>query len=211
MTREQIRQQLLRDKLVVIIRVTDPSDIPDIVECLQSAGVRAIEITSNTPHYLEAIKQQRARYPNILIGAGTVTNTDITKEAIEAGAQFLVTPNTSAQVVKCAHSFNVPVIIGALTPTDVVTAMEAKADIIKLFPASAMGTDYLKDLAKGPFLDTVFFPVGGIDETNFEQWMLSGAKGIGIGGALASPVRNKKEAAALRDKVSYIVETLKKY
>ena len=178
---------------------------------MHDAGVGAVEITSNTPGYQNAITQARARYPNMLVGAGTITDVALVDEATKAGAQFLVTPNTSADVVQHAHSLQVPVVMGALTPTDVVNATQAKADIVKLFPAGAMGTGYLKDLAKGPFLETVFFPVGGIDEHNFEQWMQSGAAGIGIGGALASPVKNEEEANALSAKVRTIVETLKNY
>ena len=210
-TRESIRQRLINEKLVVIIRVTDPADIPPIIACMYDAGVGAVEITSNTPGYQNAITQARAHYPNMLVGAGTITDIALVDEATKAGAQFLVTPNTSADVVRHAHSLQVPVVMGALTPTDVVNATQAKADIVKLFPAGAMGTGYLKDLAKGPFLNTTFFPVGGINEHNFEQWMQSGAAGIGIGGALASPVKNEEEANALTAKVRAIVVTLKNY
>ena len=169
-TRESIRQRLINEKLVVIIRVTDPTDIPPIIACMHDAGVGAVEITSNTPGYQNAITQARAHYPNMLVGAGTITDIALVDEATKA-----------------------------------------KADIVKLFPAGAMGTGYLKDLAKGPFLNTIFFPVGGINEHNFEQWMQSGAAGIGIGGALASPVKSEEEANALTAKVRAIVVTLKNY
>ena len=169
-TRESIRQRLINEKLVVIIRVTDPTDIPPIIACMHDAGVGAVEITSNTPGYQNAITQARAHYPNMLVGAGTITDIALVDEATQA-----------------------------------------KADIVKLFPAGAMGTGYLKDLAKGPFLNTIFFPVGGINEHNFEQWMQSGAAGIGIGGALASPVKSEEEANALTAKVRAIVVTLKNY
>ena len=206
MSRDEVRQRLIREKLVVIIRVTDPNDIPPIIACMHKAGVGAVEITSNTPDYQNAITQARTHYPDMLIGAGTITDISLVDEATKAGAQFLVTPNTSADVVRHAHSLNVPVVMGALTPTDVVNATQAKADIVKLFPAGVMGTGYLKDLAKG-----TFFPVGGIDEHNYQQWMQNGAAGIGIGGALASPVRSEEAAEALITKVAAIVETLKKY
>ncbi len=211
MSRDEVRQRLIREKLVVIIRVTDPNDISPIIACMHKARVGAVEITSNTPDYQNAITQARTHYPDMLIGAGTITDISLVDEATKAGAQFLVTPNTSADVVRHAHSLNVPVVMGALTPTDVVNATQAKADIVKLFPAGAMGTGYLKDLAKGPFLNTTFFPVGGIDEHNYQQWMQNGAAGIGIGGALASPVRSEEAAEDLITKVAAIVETLKKY
>tara|TARA_R110001583_G_scaffold1520_1_gene11807 strand:+ start:10673 stop:11353 length:681 start_codon:yes stop_codon:yes gene_type:complete len=209
--REAIRQRLIREKLIVIIRVIDPQDIAPIIKCMFDAGVGAVEITSNTPGYQEAIAQARIAYPDMLVGAGTITEPCLVAEAVRAGAQFLVTPNTSAELVQCAHNANVPVVMGALTPTDVVVANRANADIVKLFPAGSMGCDYLKSLASGPFLDTTFFPVGGIDEHNFEQWMQSGAAGIGIGGALASPVHSDEDAHALTAKVRLIVNILKTY
>tara|TARA_R110000772_G_scaffold111529_13_gene215440 strand:- start:7153 stop:7830 length:678 start_codon:yes stop_codon:yes gene_type:complete len=209
LSREDVRQRLIRDKLIVIIRVTDPYEIGPIIKCMFDAGVGAVEITSNTPGYQEAITQARARYPNMLVGAGTITEPGLVEEAVKAGAQFLVTPNTCAELVRCAHNVNVPIVMGALTPTDVTVANRAHADIVKLFPAGSIGCDYLKSLASGPFLTTTFFPVGGIDEHNFEQWMQSGAAGVGIGGALAGPVHSDEEARALTAKVRAIVTRLK--
>lgn len=207
--KERIVETLLAEKLVVIIRVENPEEIPAIVGCLVEGGARAIEITSNTPGYADAVSGLRKDYPELLIGAGTITSPGLAEEAIAAGAQFLVTPNTRPEVVVTAHQHDVPVIMGAMTPTDVVVATEAAADVVKLFPAGALGTDYLKSLARGPFLDTVFFAVGGVDEHNLGQWMSSGAAGVGIGGSLAAPVRNSEEAVRLTGRIRQIVEQLK--
>lgn len=207
--KERIVETLLAEKLVVIIRVENPEDIPAIVGCLVEGGARAIEITSNTPGYADAVSGLRKDYPELLIGAGTITSPELAEEAIAAGAQFLVTPNTRPEVVAAAHQHDVPVIMGAMTPSDVVVATEAAADVVKLFPAGALGTDYLKALARGPFLDTVFFAVGGVDEHNLGQWMSNGAAGVGIGGSLAAPVRNSEEAVRLTGRIRQIVEQLK--
>ena len=209
MMKDQVVNKLVAGRLVVIIRVTDPAEIPAIVECLVDGGAQAIEITSNTPGWQTAVQQLRDDYPQLLIGAGTITSPALAEQAIAAGAQFLVTPNTRPAVVSCAHQHGVPVIMGAMTPSEVVEAMEANADIIKLFPAGALGPAYLKTLAHGPYLDTVFFAVGGVDEHNLEQWIDSGAAGVGIGGSLAAPVPTPADANILRERIRKIVQTLK--
>lgn len=208
--KDSIVRKLLEERVVVIIRVTDSVDIPPIVNCLVDGGIRAIEITSNTPDCMSAVAQLRRDYPELLVGAGTITSPELAEEAIAAGAQFLVTPNTRADIVTCAHQHGVPVLMGAMTPSEVVEATEANADIVKLFPAGALGSAYLKALARGPFLDTTFFAVGGIDEHNLEEWMNSGAAGVGIGGSLATPVRTDAEAELLTRRIRRITVLLQK-
>ncbi|OBT11607.1 2-dehydro-3-deoxyphosphogluconate aldolase [Shewanella sp. UCD-FRSSP16_17] len=203
--RHEVVEQLISQKLIVIIRVKDPSDIEGIVQCMSDAGVLAVEVTSNTPGYEMAITQLRQQFPHMLIGVGTVTDHRIAKRAIKAGAQFLVTPNTNEAIVRHAHALDVPVVMGAMTPTDIVDASQFNADIIKLFPAGPMGANYLQALAHGPFLDTYFFPVGGIDASNIDAWFDSGASGVGIGGSLAQPVYSPQQAEQLTKNVSEIV------
>ena len=174
---EHAVQRLLADRLVVIIRVTDPDDIPGIARCLVAGGARAIEVTSNTPGWADAVASLRAAYPDVLVGAGTITSPELAQQAIDAGAQFLVTPNTSRGVVAAAHGGGVPVIMGAMTPTEVADCVDAGADVVKLFPATTLGPSHLRALAGGPFLDTVFFAVGGIDEHNLDEWLAAGAAG----------------------------------
>lgn len=188
---ENNKQIIFKEKLVAIIRVEDPDDIMPIVSYLDEAGVRVLEITSNTPcfqDYVPIIKQQ---YPHLMVGVGTVTNQFIAKKAISAGAEFLVTPNVCEQVITTAHKFDLPVMVGAFTPTDIVNAANYGADVIKLFPAEPFGPEHYNALANGPFLDLPLFPVGGIDETNAEDYIKLGAKGMGIGGSLVTPVRSQ--------------------
>ena len=209
MKKQYILEQMFEQKLVVIIRVEQPQQVDGIVENLIEAGVGILEITSNTPGYAEKISQLRAQYPSLIVGAGTITSVELAEQATAAGAQFLVTPNTCAQVAGFANKHELPVLMGAFTPTDVVEAKKAGADVVKLFPAEPIGPDYLKALAKGPFLDTAFFPVGGIDENNFESWMQAGAKGLGVGGSLAKPVNSLEEKLQLITRVRKIVSRLK--
>ena len=209
MKNETVKRMLLH-KLVVIIRVEDPEDIPPIVACMVESGVEAMEITSNTPGWRAAVSAMRQAYPDLLFGAGTILNVELAEQAIAAGAQFLVTPNTNADVVAHAHQHGIPVVMGAMTPTEVAEAMNAGADIVKLFPAGTLGTDYLKSLARGPYLDTVFFAVGGVDEHNLESWMENGAAGVDIGGSLAAPVPTEDDAEKLKIRISMIKKILSK-
>jgi 2-dehydro-3-deoxyphosphogluconate aldolase/(4S)-4-hydroxy-2-oxoglutarate aldolase len=199
---------LLTERVVVIIRVADASAIPDIVDCLEDGGIRVIEITSNTPGGLQAVSDLRRERPHLLVGAGTITSVRLANQAIECGAQFLVTPNTNTAVVKAAHEQGVPVVMGAMTPTEVMTASEAGADIIKLFPADSLGPGYLKALAGGPFLDTLFFAVGGVDEHNAREWMKAGVAGVGVGGKLARPVANANEAQQLTGRIRLLLDAV---
>lgn len=200
--------RLIEQKLVMIIRVKDPEEILPIVDYLVEAGVSAVEVTSNTPKYEQYIPKIKKQYPSLLVGAGTITNTELAKQAIDAGAEFLVTPNTSESVVEFAHDNQVPVVMGVLTPTDIVAAKEANADIIKLFPAEPLGPEYLKALAKGPFLDLPFFPVGGLDEKNTPLYLQAGAAGVGIGGSLASPVNSDEERAEVIERIKVLLSHL---
>lgn len=199
---------LTQEKLVVIIRVSDPEDIMPIVDYLHEAGVKAVEVTSNTPRYDEYLNKVKESYPSLLVGAGTITSAALAEQAINAGAEFLVTPNTCPDVVRYAHQHDVPVMMGALTPTDIVTALNANADIIKLFPAEPLGTAYLAGLAKGPFLNTTIFPVGGINEKNTKAYIDAGAKGVGVGGSLAAPIKSAAQRAELIGKVKQVLKQL---
>lgn len=205
MKNERVKR-LLAEKLIVILRVKNSEDIFSIVKCLATAGVKVLEVTANTPNFCAAISRIRVDFPALLVGAGTITNVSLAQQAIAAGAEFLVTPNTKSAVVKVAHEQEIPVVMGAFTPTEIVEAVEAHADIVKLFPAEPIGPEYLKALAFGPFNNTIFFPVGGINELNVERWVNSGAKGIGVGGSLAAPVYTPEDAQRLVDRLKILVE-----
>jgi len=187
MNKQEITSLLEKEKLVAIIRQKNQQEVQPIVRALVEGGVKALEITSNTPGFLEEIQNARTLYPNVLVGAGTVTNKTLAQQAIEAGAQFLVTPNVEVSMIPLAHSHGVPVIMGALTPSEVCMAHEHGADIIKLFPAGIFGLDYFKAI-KGPLNTLKFFVVGGISTDNIKEWMMAGADGFGIGSELTKMV-----------------------
>ena len=181
--KSEIIKRIESNKIVAIIRSKEQSSIERLLNILISSGIQVLEITSNTPGYTEEISKARSKHKDILIGAGTITDPILAEEAIESGAQFLVTPNTNTEVIDVAHRADIPVMMGALTPTDVANAINHKADMIKLFPAGVMGLDYFKAL-KGPFDSTKFFAVGGIGTENIREWIDAGIDGVGIGGSL---------------------------
>ncbi|MFD2167050.1 bifunctional 4-hydroxy-2-oxoglutarate aldolase/2-dehydro-3-deoxy-phosphogluconate aldolase [Thalassotalea euphylliae] len=185
--------KIVEHGVVLIVRLGTFEDIAAVVKEAVDSGIQAIEITSNTPGYLSGIKESKLAYPNVLIGAGTVVDCDIAQQAIDAGADFLVTPNTSQHIVELAHSNDIPVLMGALTPTEIADALGFGADIIKLFPSSALGSNYLKSLVNGPFNEARFFPVGGVSESNIQEWLEAGAAGVGIGGSIVRPLLTDKE------------------
>lgn len=192
MNRAQIVEIIKQEKLIGIVRLKEQSNVMALVGNLIKGGVAILEITSNTPGFSNEISQARKLYPHVLIGAGTVTNPQIADGAIRAGAQFLVTPNVNKGVIEIAHKNNIPVLMGAATPTEICTAVENGADLIKLFPAGDLGIDYFRSIKAA--LDKVdFFAVGGIDLSNLKDWMDAGAAGVGVGGALTKPVGKSNE------------------
>lgn len=194
MNRQDIVKRIKKEKIITIVRLKEQFEVPIFIEKLINANITVLEITSNTPGYSNEISNARKKYANsnILIGAGTVTNIRIAQEAIKAGAQFLVTPNTNPDVVAIAHKNEIPVLMGALTPSEICTAIENGADIIKLFPAESLGINYFKAI-KGPLSNIDFFVVGGINLSNIGDWMSAGASGVGLGSVLTNALKTGSE------------------
>ncbi|REE00195.1 bifunctional 4-hydroxy-2-oxoglutarate aldolase/2-dehydro-3-deoxy-phosphogluconate aldolase [Marinoscillum furvescens] len=189
MTRKEKLDIILKEKMVAIVRVADQNNAARTLGHLIDAGVKVLEITSNTPGYLEEIRRISGAHTEVLVGAGTVTNVQTAQASLDAGAQFLVSPNVNMEVIKIAHKHDVPVLMGALTPTEVSEAHENGADIIKLFPANSMGIGYFKAI-KAPLDHVKFFVVGGINLENTDDWMQAGAHGIGVGSVLTGDKGN---------------------
>lgn len=192
MNKTEIVKIIDDEKLVFVTRLKAQKQIPRVIKSLSNAGVKVLEITSNTPNYANEIKKARALYPDILIGAGTVINEKIALEAINGGAQFLVTPNTNPALVSIAHQNNIPILMGALTPTEVCEAAEAGADFVKLFPADIMGIPYFKSI-KAPLNKIKLLAVGGIELNTVKKWFESGVYGIGIASVLKDDLKTDED------------------
>jgi len=211
MKRAEIVKIIKKEKIVAIVRMKEQLEVPTFLNSLIKGGIKVLEITSNTPGFSEEIRNARNLYSksDVLIGAGTITNIEIAKEAIKAGAQFLVTPNTNIDVIKIAHTHGIPVLMGALTPSEVCVAVENGADIIKLFPAGSLGINYFKSI-KAPLDKVDFFVVGGINLSNMKDWMESGAAGVGLGSVLTQSTKGESGLESIESTVKKFIQLIPK-
>jgi 2-dehydro-3-deoxyphosphogluconate aldolase/(4S)-4-hydroxy-2-oxoglutarate aldolase len=176
---------------------------------LAAGGVGAVEITLTTPGALEAIAELASdRAPGYIVGAGTVLDEPAARAAIAAGARFVVSPTLDRAVVRCCRDAGVPCMPGALTPTELLEAWRAGASVVKLFPASAVGPRYLREvLAPLPFLRVV--PSGGVSLDNASDWIRAGAVAVSVGGALVSaPVVRQEQGTELTARARALVESV---
>lgn len=176
--------QILEHKIVAIIRGANPADVLKITDALYAGGVRILEITMNSDDPLTVIKEVAAKYGDkMVIGAGTVLDGETAKQAVAAGAKFVLSPIVSEEVIKTAQSLGVVSIPGAFTATEIYNAYKMGADIIKVFPANS--PSYIKDI-RGPLPQIPLLPTGGISIDNIKDFKKAGAVGFGIGSALVN-------------------------
>lgn len=201
--------------VVVVIRLDDLSKAADLTRALLDGGVTALEFTMTNPQALEVLTAIKSAFPEFtqgtaVIGAGTVLTPDDARAALAAGAQFVVTPVSNFETIKVCTDAGVPIVPGALTPTEILNAWNAGASAIKVFPARAFGPAYFKDLREPlPFLKLI--PTGGVSLDNGADFIKNGAIALGVGGNL---VEKKLVAAgdweAIRQKTAAYVELVKK-
>jgi 2-dehydro-3-deoxyphosphogluconate aldolase/(4S)-4-hydroxy-2-oxoglutarate aldolase len=170
--------------VVGIIRMKDPAKLPGVVQALAEGGVRTLEITMTVPGAVELIRQTAASLPpGFLLGAGTVVDVETTHRVIEAGATFIVSPVFRPEIIRAAHEHDVPILPGCFSPTEILAAWDAGADMIKVFPATALGPGYLRDV-HGPLPQVKLVPTGGVSIENAGDWIRAGAAAVGAGSAL---------------------------
>ena len=172
------------DRAVAVIRGERVADAAGLAETLADAGIRTVEFTFTIPDVLGAIEAAAAS--PALVGAGTVRDERQARDALSAGAQFLVSPACVPEVARVAAEAGVPVFLGALTPTEVDAAVKAGTSAVKLFPAGLGGPPYLRDL-RGPFPHVDFVPSGGVTEGNARAFLDAGAIAVYAGSSLAPP------------------------
>jgi 2-dehydro-3-deoxyphosphogluconate aldolase/(4S)-4-hydroxy-2-oxoglutarate aldolase len=170
--------------VIGILRGAEAAFFRNVMDASFASGLQAIEITINTDQALEIVSSNRASVPSgKLLGMGTIRNLLEAKKAIEAGAMFLVTPNTDTAVINYAVSKSVPVISGALTPTEVYTAWSAGASMVKVFPCRPFGPEYIREL-RGPYNQIPLVAVGGVDLDNIREYFAAGARAVGASTSL---------------------------
>jgi 2-dehydro-3-deoxyphosphogluconate aldolase/(4S)-4-hydroxy-2-oxoglutarate aldolase len=172
--------------VIAIMRAESSDQLLAAADAIKAGGVQVIEVTMTTPGALDVIVQATERYgADVLFGAGSVLDSESARAAILAGAQFVVCPTLNLKVIEICHRYSVPVVPGAYTPTEILTAWEAGADMVKVFPASVGGPAYFKAI-KGPLPQVKLVPVGGVNLDTTADFVRAGADAVGVGGALVS-------------------------
>lgn len=176
--------------LVAVVRAQNEDQGTRIAEACAEGGVAGLEITYTVPGASAIIESLARRYQGtgFIVGAGTVLDPETARTAILAGAQYVVSPGLSLETIRLCNRYAVPVMPGVMTVTEAIAALEAGADILKLFPGDAFGPGMIKAL-KGPLPQAAFMPTGGVDADNVDQWIKSGAAAVGAGSSLTKGAR----------------------
>ena len=184
--RQKVLEAIERERLVAIVRGLDTAGVLAAVAAFYSEGVRLVEVTCNSPDAMKTIRALREQYgENLHVGAGTVLDVESVFAAHEAGASFILSPDTDTSVIAATRGAGMVSVPGALSATEVRTAQRAGADIVKVFPAGSLGPAYIKDLL-GPLNKSRFMVVGGVDLDNIAAFFKAGAMSAGIGSSLVN-------------------------
>ena len=209
MEHKEILDVILNKKIIAIIRLESSDRLIKVAESLIAGGINIIEFTVPTPNSIEMINLACKHFGDrVIMGAGTVLDPETARVAILAGAQFIVTPTLNLEVIKLCHRYGKPVIPGALSPTEILTAWEAGADVIKVFPASLGGPEYIRAI-KAPLPQVRIATVGGVDSNNGAEYLRAGAVALGVGGKLVDKVAiDLEDWASLTQEARKLVEVV---
>jgi 2-dehydro-3-deoxyphosphogluconate aldolase / (4S)-4-hydroxy-2-oxoglutarate aldolase len=187
MSKETQLKQVLDCGIVAVVRAQDSQQLVEVVRALADGGVTVAEITMTVPGALEVLRQVRgALGDRVLLGAGTILDTETARAALLAGAEYIVAPTVNLDVIRLCQRYNKLVMPGAFTPTEILAAWEAGADIVKVFPAEIVGPAFFKAV-RGPLPQIRLMPTGGVDLTTAAAFLKAGACCLGIGGQLVEP------------------------
>jgi 2-dehydro-3-deoxyphosphogluconate aldolase/(4S)-4-hydroxy-2-oxoglutarate aldolase len=187
MSRETTLKRILDGGIVAVVRFERSEPLVKVVEALAQGGVTAAEVTFTVPDAIEVIREVRRQVgDSLVLGAGTVLDSETARAAILAGAEYIVAPVVNLDVIRLCRRYDKVVMPGAFTPTEVVSAWEAGADVVKIFPADVGGAPYLKAL-RGPLPQVRMMPTGGVDLASAESFIKAGACCLGVGSSLVDP------------------------
>ena len=204
MDKEKVITRITDVGVVAVVRAENSDKAMRIVDACIEGGIPAIELTFTVPRAHKVIEDLAAKYSSdqIILGAGTVLDSETARIAMLSGAEYIVSPYFDLETVKCCNRYRVPCMPGAMTIKEVVAAMEAGADIVKIFPGDLFGPKIIKDI-KGPIPYAKMMPTGGVDVDNVDQWIKAGAVAVGAGSSLT--------AGAKTGDYKSITETAKKF
>ena len=208
--RKSVSDTVAASGLIAIVRSKSSDFCTEAVEALGSAGCNVVEATLTTPGALELVSIVRTRLPHITMGIGSVLTVDQVLAAVDAGAQFVVTPILRTDVVKACNDADLPIVCGAFTPTEAQTAYEAGADFVKLFPAETLGSKYIKALlAPLPHLRVI--PTGGVDLTTIPELFGAGCVAVAAGSNLVTEaLLSSRDSNAIADRAKAFVHAVAK-
>ena len=191
--------------LVPVLRAESVDKALALAEAIAAGGVTVLEITMTVPGAIQVMRQLAEKRPDILIGAGTVLDAETARMCILEGAKFVVSPALNLGTIEMCHRYTIPVLPGALTPTEIITAWQAGADVVKVFPCSAVGGAKYLSAIKAPLPQVDLIPTGGVSLATAAEFLAAGAFALGVGSDLV----NAKAMAEGKPEV--VTETAKKY
>lgn len=206
MSKTKIMQHMHELGLVPVLRASSAQEAIAIADAIMAGGVNILEVTMTVPGAIHVIEQLANHHGSkLLLGAGTVLDPETARSCILAGAQFVVSPALDLRTIELCRRYSVPIMPGALTPTEIVSAWQAGADVVKVFPCSALGgAKYLKAL-QGPLPQIQLIPTGGVSLATAEEFLAAGAFALGVGGDLVDA------KAAREGRANVITENAQKY
>lgn len=208
--RQEVLEAVERAGIVAVIRIKEPERLKAVVDAISEGGVRVLEVTMTVPGAVKLIADLAPRMPaGFLLGAGTVVDAETAREVIDAGARFIVSPVFRQEVIDACHARDVSAMPGCFSPTEILNAWDGGADVVKVFPATALGPGYIKDV-RAPLPQVKLMPTGGVTLDNAGDWIRAGAVAVGVGTSLLD---SKAIAAgnydALRSNAERIVKNVR--
>ena len=209
MDKEKVITRITDVGVVAVVRAENSDKAIRIVDACIEGGIPAIELTFTVPKAHRVIEDLAAKYSSdeIILGAGTVMDSETARIAMLSGAEYIVSPYFDLETVKTCNRYRVPCMPGAMTIKEVVAAMEAGADIVKIFPGDLFGPKIIKDI-KGPIPYAKMMPTGGVDIDNVDQWIKAGAVAVGAGSSLTAGAKTG-DYKAVADTAKKFVEAVK--
>lgn len=211
MSKEAHLEKVLNCGIVAVVRSADSQQLVEVVRALVDGGVTVAEITMTVPNALEVLAQVRKTLGDrVLLGAGTVLDPETARAVLLAGAEYIVSPTVNLEVIRLCQRYDKLVMPGAFTPTEILSAWEAGADIVKVFPAEVVGPAYFKAL-RGPLPQIRLMPTGGVDLKTAGEFLKAGACCLGIGSQLVEPKAvADRDFARLKELASQYAAIVKK-
>ena len=208
--RQAVTAAIEQAGVVAVIRMQDAGRLRAVVDALAEGGLRAVEVTMTVPGATELIRDLASSLSDdFLLGAGTVLDEHTAERVVDAGARFVVSPVFRPAMIHVCHRLGVPALPGCFSPTEILTAWEAGADIVKVFPATALGPGFLNDV-RGPLPQVKLMPTGGVTLDNAGDWIRAGAVAVGVGTALLDKAAIAAgNYAVLRDNAARIIASVR--